>query len=367
MKTIVALVAAATLVGCQQKKNEQAAPTASAQSSASAQPEQAAATPRPSQGTLPKMPPLNLPNDPQRAEKVALGHDLFFDKRLSGHNDRACFSCHENENGTGGKDPLAIGSGGKKLDRHTPPLWNVGYYNGAFGWAGEAKTLEEMTQGAWAGGPMGVGDKNLDKKAAQIAAIPGYKKLFTAAYPKAKKIQATEVVDALADYMRTLTCTDTKYDKYAAGDKSALSDEQQRGLDVFMGKGQCFVCHAPPYFSTAMATPGGIFFNIGVGTEGPPDKVDVGRMAVTHKQSDWAAFRPPSLRDVAPDGPYFHNGSRDKLEDAVKVMAGGGIKNKNETPVLADRKLSKTEFSDLIAFLNGLDCSGKLEQPQKLP
>ncbi len=364
MKYPIAVVMAVALVGCQHNKKK-AAPSRAQSSGAKAQASSKPAKPKVALGTQPKMPPLQLPKDPQRAQKVALGHNLFFDKRLSGHNDRSCNSCHANESGTGGKDPLAVGSGGKKLGRHTPPLWNVGYWKGAFGWAGEAPTLEAMTKGAWAGGPMGAGAKNLDKKAAEIAAVPAYKKLFSAAFPEAKKITAEQVVDALADYQRTLTCTDTAYDKFAAGDKTALTAQQQRGLAIFKGKGQCFVCHAPPYFSTAMATKGGVYFNIGIGTKAA--KVDVGRMAVSKKQSDWAAFRPPSLRDVAHDGPYFHDGSVAKLADAVNIMAGGGIANKNKSAVLADRKLTAAEKADLISFLQGLSCGGKLEAPKKLP
>jgi cytochrome c peroxidase len=213
---------------------------------------------------------------------------------------------------------------------------------------------------------MGAGMDNLDKKAAEIAKIPGYKKLFTDAFG-ATEIKADQITQAISEYMRTFVCKDTAYDKYAAGDKSALTDAQQKGLDVFMGKGMCITCHAPPYFSTAMATDGGIYFNAGIGTDVPEDQVDVGRMKVTNQATDWAAFKPPSLRNVTKSPPYFHNGSAAKLEDAVKVMAGGGIKNKNLNPLFADRALTPEEFSDVIAFLGALECQGKLEEPAKLP
>ena len=84
------------------------------------------ARPRPSQQPLPQMPPLVLAEDAKRPEKIALGHALFFDKRLSGGSDRSCYSCHANEDGNGGAQPLAIGSGGKTLTRHSPVIWNVG-------------------------------------------------------------------------------------------------------------------------------------------------------------------------------------------------------------------------------------------------
>jgi hypothetical protein len=68
--------------------------------------------------------------------------------------------------------------------------------------------------------------------------------------------------------------------------------------------------------------------------------------------------RPPTT------GRLFHDGSVAKLEDAVKLMASGGIKNKNLNPAIADRGLTPAELGDLIAFLGALDCPGKLEEPK---
>jgi cytochrome c peroxidase len=116
-----------------------------------------------------------------------------------------------------------------------------------------------------------------------------------------------------------------------------------------------------------MPTEGGAYFNMGIGTKDvPEDKVDVGRMKVTNQPTDWASFKPPSLRNVTKSPPYFHDGSVAKLEDAVRLMASGGIPNKNKTPLAEDTKLSDAELADLIAFLGALDCPGKLEEP-KLP
>jgi len=353
---LFAIVAA--LVGCK-KKDEGAAPTGGSATGAS----QTAPVARPSQQPLPQLPALDLPADPKRAEKIELGHVLFFDKRMSGNNDRACYSCHQNEDGTGGHDPTAIGSGDKPQPRHAPVLWNVGYSKGALYWDGRAASLEDNAKGAWGGGNMGAGKDNLDKKAAELYKIAGYKKLFDAAGLTGK---GDDVAAALAEYERTFLCKDTAYDKFAAGDKAALSEPQQRGLDLFVGKAMCIVCHAPPYFTTAQTMDGGIFFNVGIGTEGPEDKVDIGRMKVTNDAKDWARFKPPTLRNVTKTAPYFHNGSVAKLDDAVKLMTTGGIANKNRDPSLADRGLSDAERADLMAFLGALDCPGQLETP-KLP
>ena len=359
MKSCAALLAAlAFVVGC---KGKHETPPVAQGSAPASQPEAPAL--KPSQEPLPQLPPLDPETDPKHTEKAELGHVLFFDKRLSANNDLACISCHKNEDGTGGHDPVAIGSGGQKQARNAPALWNTGYFKGAWYWDGRATTLEDNAKGEWGGGNMGVGADNLDKKAAQIAAIPGYKKLFEAA--GFTEIKADAIAQALAAYERTLLCTDTAYDKFAAGDKTALTEQQQRGLDTFLAKGQCLVCHAPPYFSTAMAGQG-VYFNAGIGTDVPEDQVDVGRMKVTGAQTDWAAFKPPSLRNVSRTPPYFHNGSVAHLEDAVKLMATGGLKNKNLNPILGARGLTDGDVADLVAFLHALDCSGTLAEP-KLP
>ena len=322
--------------------------------------------PRPSQATLQPMPALELPDDPKRDAKVALGHALFFDQRLSVDGSRKCYSCHMNEQGTGGKDPIAIGAGDKPLTRHSPVLWNAGYWKGAYYWDGRAKTLEDQVKGAWAGGNMGVGKDNLDAKAKELGKLKGYQELIAAAFGD-KEASADRFAQAIADYLRTVQCTDTAYDRFAKGDKSALTEQQQRGLDVFFGKGGCTACHTPPHFSIAMMTEGGAYFNAGVGIAGKPDdQVDKGRMAVTSSEADWAAFKVPSLRDVSRSAPYFHDGSAATLEEAVKFMASGGLANKNRSPLFSDKQLTPDELADLIAFLGGLDCPGGLTEP-KLP
>ncbi|MBK9032014.1 MAG: cytochrome-c peroxidase [Myxococcales bacterium] len=149
------------------------------------------------------MPPLAASTDPQNAAKVTLGNALFFDKRLSVDGSRACYSCHMNENGTGGALPLALGAGDKPLTRHSPTLWNVGYYDGAFYWDGRAETLEAQAKGAWAGGNMGVGEDKLEAKAAELAKIPGYAAMWKDAFGPGPAT-AAQVTEALSAYERTI-------------------------------------------------------------------------------------------------------------------------------------------------------------------
>jgi len=308
-------------------------------------------------------PEVKIPDDnPQSLEKVALGHQLFFDARLSVDGTRSCYSCHQNENGNGGATPLAIGAMEKPLTRHSPVIWNTAYFD-AFYWDGRATSLEAQAKGAWGGGNMGVGADKLAAKAAELAKIPGYKKQFQKVFP-AEGVTPDTIAMAISAYERTLVCNDSAYDRYAKGVANALTAEQKAGWALFMGKGQCAVCHAPPLFSSAMGVPGGLYYNVGIGTAGKAeDEIDVGRYAVTKQDADWAAFKVPSLRNVSNSAPYFHDGSVGTLSEAVKLMATGGIANKNLTPLLADRGLSDEELGSLVAFLGALDCVGKLDQP----
>lgn len=311
---------------------------------------------------LPTLPEMVVPDsNPQTDAKIDLGHRLFFDARMSGDGKLSCYSCHQNEHGNGGGTPLAIGAHGKTLTRHSPVIWNVGYLPKLY-WDGRSDSLEAQALGAWTGGNQGVGKENVDKKAKEIAALPEYKARFAAAFP-GEAVSPDLIVKALSAYERTLVCKNTAYDRYAQGDKSALNAEQKAGLGLFMGKALCTACHAPPHFSTAYMGEG-TFFNVGVGTKDVAEKdVDVGRMKVTEKEQDWAAFKPPSLRNVSKSAPYFHDGSAKTLREAVKFMATGGADNKNKTPLMQDRGLTDAELDQLISFLGALDCEGSLVPP----
>ncbi|HEY3499375.1 MAG TPA: cytochrome c peroxidase [Polyangiaceae bacterium] len=369
---LVTTVAFGLLLGCQQKSDpgkaaEASVPASAAPSATAPSAEELQATPSADSMTLPAgLGKMKIPEDnPQSDAKIALGHQLFFDKRLSGDKSLACYSCHLNEDGTGGKDPLAIGAGGKKLPRHAPILYNVGYLPKLY-WDGRSATLEEQASAALAGGNMGLGKDGLEKKAAELATIPGYGKAFDTAFP-GKGATAETLSRALASYMRTIVCDDTDYDRYARGAKDALNPEQKRGLELFMGKAGCVACHTPPFFSSAYLTREGTYFNVGVGfADKKMDEVDAGRKKVTNSDADFGAFKVPSLRNITKSPPYFHDGSHPTLEGAVRFMASGGFKNEHLTPLMTDKKLDDGELKSLISFLGALECKTALKEP-KLP
>lgn len=368
-RCFIALAIAGSALGCA-KKSEEAKPAAPKEPTAAESASVEAAV-----QAVPKADDMNLPSDlgtpkipadnPQTEEKVQLGRQLFFDKRLSGDGSRACYSCHQNEDGNGGKDPIAIGAGDKKLTRHSPVIWNVGFLPRLY-WDGRSKSLEEQGSAAISGGNMNVGKDNMEKKAQEIGKIPGYKKQFDKVFP-GKGATPETIVQALSAYERTLVCNDTAFDRYAKGDKKQLNDNQKKGLELFMGKAGCTACHAPPFFSTAYLIPDGTYFNTGIGFEGKKDEeVDIGRKKVDNNDASFAAFKPPSLRNVAKSAPYFHDGSKKTLEEAVRFMASGGYKNAHLSPLLTDKHLTDDEIKSIVDFLGSLDCQVALAEP-KLP
>lgn len=339
-------------------KERAAAPRTEAQP---AQPARVAEPPLPAPPAL--LGALKIPKDnPMTAAKVELGRRLFFDASLSADGSRACYSCHQNEDGTGGHEPLAIGAKNVQLSRHSPTLWNVGYLP-RFYWDGRSDSLEAQAKAAWAGGNMGVGQENLAAKAREIDGKPEYSAAFEAAFPGIGATPDT-IVKALAAYERTLFCADTAFDRHLAGDATALSTEQRAGMELFTGKAACHSCHTPPFFSDAYLAEDGAYHNVGVGLQGKePAAVDVGRQKITQSAEDYAAFKTPSLRNVTRSAPYLHDGSIAKLEDVVRFMAKGGYKNPALDPKMMDKQLTDAEVAQLIAFLGALECKGQLTPP----
>lgn len=297
--------------------------------------------------------PPEVPEDnPMSDEKVALGHQLFMDPRLSVDGSRSCYSCHVNERGNADGRKLALGAGDKPLTRNTPTIWNVAYLKGLY-WDGRADSLEKQALGAWKGGNMGVGD-GLEAKAAEIGALPEYAPRFRAAFglAEADPVKPEHVVKAISAYERTLLCGDTP------ADKIELSDAARRGKTLFETEGRCIACHTPPLYTD------GLFHDLGLGYDAQGKAIegaDLGRGAHTKQEADNGKFRTPTLRNIAKTGPYFHDGRAATLEEAVRFMAEGGNQvAPTKDPMLAPTGLDAEQIADLVAFLEALTCPAEL-------
>jgi cytochrome c peroxidase len=294
-------------------------------------------------------------DNPMTAEKIWLGRQLFFDQRLSIDGSRSCYSCHVCQHGLTDGLPKSIGAENKPLTRNSPTLWNTGYHQ-QFYWDGRSDSLEQQAMAAWKGANMGVGERTAEI-VAKINALQGYKVQFQ----KVFQSEATpeNMMKAIAAFERTLIGT-TPWDRWRAGDQSAISQSAYRGWNIFQGI-KCNNCHDGLLFTDQQ------FHNIGIGMDQP--EFDVGRFKVTNKPEDTGAFKTPTLRDIAKSAPYFHDGSVKTLEEAVDIMLGGGKPNEFlDRKNLKPQRVLPEQREDLLNFLRALtvDCSlTKPPLPQK--
>jgi cytochrome c peroxidase len=301
--------------------------------------------------------PMTIPADnPMTAEKIALGKQLFFDERLSLDGSKSCYSCHVCEHGLTDGLPKAIGAENKPLTRNSPTLWNIGYHQ-QFYWDGRSDSLEKQAMAAWKGANMGAGERS-GEIVAKINALQDYRSQFQ----KVFQSDATEenMMKAIAAYERTLIGGNTPWDRWRAGDQSAISQSAFRGWNIFQGI-KCNNCHDGILFTDQQ------FHNIGIGMDQP--EPDVGRFKVTNRPEDTGAFKTPTLRDIAKSAPYFHDGSAKTLEEAVDIMLGGGKPNQYlDKKNLQPKRVLPEQREDLLNFLRSLtvDCTlSKPPLPQK--
>ena len=298
------------------------------------------------------LPAIVQPADnPSTPAKVALGAQLFVDKRLSGSGNTACQSCHYRNLGWTDALPLSKRDDGVVNARHTPTLYNVGHQT-LWYWDGRAATLEGQILAAW----RGQSGADPVKIVALLNTIPGYASQFQAVFGASATPEA--VAKALAAYLRTKNSENSPWDRYESGERGAVSADAVAGFRLFMGKGRCAACHTPPFYGNSS------FFNIGL--EAGKAKPDPGRFNVTRNEADTGAFKTPTLRSIAISGPYFHDGSRATLEEAVRYMAAGGGDDAKKTPILTPTGLSDAEIAKLVEFLKTLTSTEPWEAP-KLP
>jgi cytochrome c peroxidase len=284
--------------------------------------------------------------------RVTLGKALFFDPRLSGSDWISCASCHNPALGWSDGLATATGDGMKTLGRATPTIVNAAFNPVQF-WDGRKPSLEEQALGPLtAEAEMHGSIADMKRK---LEAIPGYRRMFAAAYP-GEPIDGKTIAKAIASFERTVLSTDSPFDRWMRGDAHAMSESAKRGFEVFRGPGRCETCHSGFNF-----TDNG-FHNIGL--KEPDGREDLGRYTQVKLAVLKGAFKTPTLRNVALTGPYMHNGCYRTLEEVVEHYVRGGDVKDNLSPDMKPLDLTERQKTDLVAFLQSLTGSPTVTVPQ---
>lgn len=297
----------------------------------------------------PGFPAMPTPADnPLTEARVALGKELFFDKRLSRDGTVACASCHFPDRAFSDTLARSIGVDGQTGLRNAPPLTNLAWHAGFFR-DGGAPTLEQQAV-APVHDPVEM-DYSITRAAADLRHLEPYRSLSERAF--GRPMEAWELTRALAAYERTLVSGWSRYDRYLAGDAAALSDAARRGLTLFSSDAlNCTACHGGFDLSDHSYRNVGQYFAY----------ADPGRERITLVPSDNGKFKTPTLRNIARTAPYMHDGSMSSLGEVIDFFATGGLPHVNRDPAMRTFALSDEEKADLIAFLAALNDERPIDQ-----
>jgi len=271
-------------------------------------------------------------------KKVELGHELFFDTRLSKNNTISCASCHDLENGGDDGLKFAFGINGAEGDINSPTVYNAVYNFRQF-WDGRAKDLADQATGP-VQNPIEMGHdfttlvKELNKTS--------YKKKFADIYDDG--ITKNNIANAIAEFEKTLVTLNAPFDKYLRGEENAVNQDVKDGYNLFKQKG-CIACHHGINVGGNLYNKFGIMQMI--------DSKRLGRYEITAKEEDKLYFKVPTLRNIELTAPYLHDGRYKKLDDTVKFMARYQL----------GRILTEDEIKKIVIFLKSL--TGEIPQSAK--
>jgi cytochrome c peroxidase len=287
--------------------------------------------------------PTEIPfpaTNPYTPEKAALGKALYFDPRLSGHQNMNCASCHNPS--FGWEVPLkgAIGAQNTMLGRNAPTVLNLAWSKDHYFWDGRAKTLEEQALGPiQADVEMNMA---LPALVTRLQGIPEYRKWFDSAFP-GEGLSAQTIAKSIATFERTVVSGYAPFDAWIDGDESAISDAAKRGFTLFNGKARCAGCHTGWNFTDNK------FHDLGLTT------TDIGRGKITPDDPMAKhAFKTPGLRDITQRAPFLHDGSAQDLETIMALYVSGGMDRPSRSPLMRPLDLQPQEIADVIEFLKTL-------------
>ncbi len=294
-------------------------------------------------GSLPKA--MVSEKNPITPEKVKLGKMLFYETRISVDGTVSCSRCHPI--GLYAADGLrkSIGDNCKVNPRNAPTVLNAAGQISAH-WIGNRADVEDQAKQSVIG-PPSFGMPSYEAVEKKLKEIKGYAPLFEKAFPGEKDpVNVDNFSKAVGAFERTLV-TPSRFDAFAKGDQAALTNPQKRGLKAFIETG-CMTCHSSAYFGGQMYQKFGIFEPYWKYTKS--EEIDEGRFVVTKNDLDKYVFKVPVLRNVAKTSPYFHDGSVDKLEHAVRIMG----------KVQLGKDLTQPQIEEIISFLKSL--TGKIPE-----
>jgi cytochrome c peroxidase len=232
----------------------------------------------------------------------------------------------------GGDDgfPVSTGVNNSKGKRNSPTVLNSTFNFRQF-WDGRASTLNDQISGpvhnpsemasSW---PEIINKLQSDKYFSKT-----FKQLSS------KGITVDNILKAITVYEESLITPNSPIDQYLLGDNSALSEQQKRGLDMFIIYG-CTSCHQGRNIG------GNIYQKLGRINDIPEIlTLDQGKYDVSKLEKDRFVFKVPTLRNIAETAPYFHNGAIDTLPEAVRIMASTQL----------GRQLTDSEVDDIVALL----------------
>ena len=292
----------------------------------------------------------------ERRALAEVGRRLFFDKRLSRGNVRACSSCHQPARGfaDGLVAPASLDPAVPLL-RHTPTLLYTSLHAAQLWDGGTVSPATQALQVIHRRAEMGLDAAEL---ASKLAAIPAYSEALRDSTGQGSPARVAQALVAFE--IEALVPADAPIDRFARGDESALGQDARRGLDIFASKGRCARCHVPPFFGGSRPLDFAIPVFAVIGTPDSPTArtldQDRGRALITHRPADERAFKTPTVRNVARTAPYFHNGRFARLEDAVSFYNKGGGRGMgldvpNQDPDVRPLQLTAEEERLLLLFL----------------
>lgn len=307
------------------------------------------------------------------AERVALGRKLYFEPKLSKDGSVACATCHDVSRGFSDRRARAEGIADQVGQRNSPITLNAAFYSSQF-WDGRAATLEEQAKLPLIN-PIEMGQPDGAAVTKSIASDPQYQEAFKAAYGRA--VNYDDIGRAIASFERTLIFLDSPFDRFARGDKSAISADAIAGWALFNGKARCVSCHQ--INSSSPIGTDNRFHNVGVSArhqdfeklarsalqalakDASKETIDqlalqtnlseLGRFVVTRNRSDIGAFKTSQLRNVGVSGPYMHDGSLNTLWDVMDHYNKGGETNLYLDGGIEPLALTEKEVDQVVAFL----------------